>query len=410
MSEHRSRQTDQRRYPLFASLARFNPRRVWRHFKAVSHRLDAIIRLIETEAAAHVEQDKKATALAGSQIDAVVATEDRLNHLIATLADRMNVAAQDAQLQAQSQAQAHAQAAALKAQVDELHSTVVGGVEMMKSLNLDRWKLQEFEGLLRHQRREEYFRAIRGGDLTVPRLETAHPLAISSNDTKFPRGSKNDNSIVPRFNHKLYEFLGRQAPLRVLDLGCAGGGLIRSLIDDGHLAVGLEGSDYPFLHQAGEWSTIPLHLFTCDITKHFELTDRETNKPLLFDAVTAWEVMEHIPEEDLTGLFENIERHLAPGGYVLFSIATFLDWDARTGCVWHVTVKPRSWWEQKFATLGFDVEGQHPFTKEDWLRGSGQCRGDWHEDDGMGFHIVLKRKGASTSLARSPVEWRTAVA
>jgi SAM-dependent methyltransferase len=411
MSDHRLHQTEQRRPPLFAALARFDPRRVWRHFKAVSHRLDALIRLIENEAAARVEQGRTSTALAGSQIDALAATYDRLNHTFATQVDRI-VALQEAQAQARAQADSLAQGQALaqKAQVDVLLSTVAGGIEMINSWKLNRWKLQEIEGLLRHQRREGYFRAIRGGDLAVPRLDTKHTQAVSSNDTKFPRESNNDNSIAPRFNHKLYQFLGGGARLSVLDLGCAGGGFVRSVIDDGHFAVGLEGSDYPLLHQAGEWSTIPLHLFTCDITKPFGLTDRETNQPLLFDAVTAWDVLECIPEDGLAGLLENIDRHLAPGGSVLFSITTFLDWDARTGCLRHVTVKPRSWWEQKFASLGFDVEGQHPFTKEDWLRGSGQCRDDWSEDDGMGFHIVLKRKGASAALANSPVEWRAAVA
>lgn len=148
----------------------------------------------------------------------------------------------------------------------------------------------------------------------------------------------------------------------------------------------------------------------CDISKPFRLTNRETDEPLLFDAVTAWEVMEHIPEESLAGLFENIDRHLAPGGYVLFSIATFLDWDQQTGCVWHVTVKPRSWWEKKFATLGFEVEEQHPFGKDDWLRGSGQVRGDWHEDQGLGFHVVLRRKVASAAIKSSSGGWRASVA
>ena len=199
-------------------------------------------------------------------------------------------------------------------------------------------------------------------------------------------------------------------PLRVLDLGCAGGGFVRSLLDDGHFAVGLEGSDYQLVNQGVEWSTIPLHLFTCDVTKPFRLTDRATHAPLLFDAITAWEVMEHIPNEGLPFLFENIHRHLAPGGVLVFSIATFLDWDHKTGVVWHVTVKPRSWWEERFAELGFEVLDEHPFGKDDWLRGSGQCRGDWHEDDGLGFHVVLKRKESPGAIAEPRKGWRASVA
>ena len=120
--------------------------------------------------------------------------------------------------------------------------------------------------------------------------------------------------------------------------------------------------------------------------------------------------MEHIPDEGLPRLFENLDRHLAPGGLLLFSIATFLDWDQRTGVVWHVTVKPRSWWEDRFERLGFEVEEEHPFGKDDWLRGSGQCRGDWHEDDGLGFHVVLRRKANSGAVAPTNEEWRASVA
>ncbi len=244
----------------------------------------------------------------------------------------------------------------------------------------------------------------------MPRLETDHPVAISSNDTKFPRGCKNDNSIAPRFNRKLYQLFKGAKPLRVLDLGCAGGGFVRSLLDDGHFGVGLEGSDYPLINQTGEWSTISNHLFTCDVTKPFRLADRDTDQPLLFDAITAWEVMEHIPDEALPRLIENLDGHLAPGGLLLFSIATFLDWDYQTGVVWHVTVKPRTWWEDRFADLGFEVEDEHPFGKDDWLRGSGQCRGDWHEDDGLGFHIALRRKTNSGVAALPNEQWQASVA
>ena len=195
----------------------------------------------------------------------------------------------------------------------------------------------------------------------------------------------------------------------MLDLGCAGGGLVRSLLDDGHFAVGLEGSDYPLLNQTGEWATIPLHLFTCDITKPFRLVDRAPGEPILFDAVTAWEVMEHIPENDLPGLFENLERHLCRGAACCSrsrhsSIGTSERDDLAR------TVKPREWWHELFARLGFVSRTSHPFGKEDWLRGSGHCRGDWHEDEGMGFHVLLRRTAEASERAEGGSSWRAAVA
>jgi 2-polyprenyl-3-methyl-5-hydroxy-6-metoxy-1,4-benzoquinol methylase len=371
MKQNRFRQFKHGFTPVLKALPLLNPRRILRRFRAVYRGLDALGQLIEAESAAKLEGGR-GTILDPAKQRGLL--EQRLEQIVSTQLERF--------------------AQAQKSQTDDVHTAINNGLDTVKSWNLDRWKFQEYEGLLRYLRRQDYYRAIQEGRLAVPRLETDHPVAISSNDTKFPRGSKNDNSIALRFNHKLYGFLGKGEHLRILDLGCAGGGFVRSLIDDGHFAVGLEGSDYPFLNQVAEWSTISMHLFTCDILKPFRLLDRTTNEPLEFDAITAWEVMEHIPEAELPALFESLDRHLAPGGYLIFSIATFLDWDPRTGCVWHVTVKPRSWWEERFASLGFEIDDHHPFDKDDWLRGAGQCRGDWHEDQGLGFHVVLRRSVA----------------
>src|SRR6185295_10711220 len=107
-----------------------------------------------------------------------------------------------------------------------------------------------------------------------------------------------DNSRNARFNRRLDEVLGSRGAYSLLDLGCAGGGLVRSVLEDGHDAVGLEGSDISRRERSGDWATIPYHLFTCNIVKPFRVL-RANGRPARFTVVTAWEVLEHIPERDL---------------------------------------------------------------------------------------------------------------
>ena len=65
--------------------------------------------------------------------------------------------------------------------------------------------------------------------------------------------------------------------------------------------------------------------------------------------------MEHIAEDDLPMLMENIANHLRKGGYFIASIANWDDIDPNSGINWHVTVKPYPWWKRKFEESGFSV-------------------------------------------------------
>lgn len=221
-------------------------------------------------------------------------------------------------------------------------------------------------------------------------IQTENPVAYSTDDHKHPRGSLFDNSTNPRFNAQIYRLFEFRENIRLLDLGCAGGGMVKSFLEDGHFAVGIEGSDVSRRLRSGEWDTIPFHLFTSDITKPFQLMDNK-GVPVEFDVVTAWEVLEHIPEESLAGLINNIFKHLKQGGYFFCSIDLLPDGNPLMGAVYHKTLQSKAWWKKRFTEWGFAAVVEHGFSVNDMVRGNGSSLKDWHPDDGGGMHLVFRK-------------------
>ncbi|MBI4144465.1 methyltransferase domain-containing protein [Candidatus Woesearchaeota archaeon] len=220
------------------------------------------------------------------------------------------------------------------------------------------------------------------------KIITNHPVAEYSDDHKAPRGSINDNSVNKRFNKKLYDFI-KKPEISLLDLGCAGGGFVKSIIEDGHTAIGIEGSNACKKRGYGEWNNCPYHLFTADITQPFRITNA-SGKQITFDAITAWEVLEHIPENKLNNLLLNIARHAHQETTLIVSVATTKDENPIEGTIYHHTIKPKAWWLQKFSEHGFIEIKNHPFKTPDYIRGNGIGWKNWDPADGDGFHLVMK--------------------
>lgn len=215
-------------------------------------------------------------------------------------------------------------------------------------------------------------------------LEAERPVAITSPDHRLPWGTRRDNSRNPRFNDKLYRLYPRfNQTLKVLDMGCSGGGFVKSLFDEGCLSVGLEGSDYSHKFGRAEWRTIPEYLFTCDITGNFDLFVQTDGSPqrLYFDIVTSWEVMEHIAESDLPRVAANVKKHLAPGALWIMSVSP--NAEVINGVVLHQTVRPRPWWIARFAEFGLEH-------REEYVRyfNTQFVRGPKYNGPGS-FHLVL---------------------
>ena len=158
-------------------------------------------------------------------------------------------------------------------------------------------------------------------------LKTDHPIAYESPDHIVPWGTQNDNSTNKKFVLHMagvVDRTGAPQPRGFLDLGCSGGQLVKDFKDLGWVAVGLEGSDYSLKHQRANWPALAgKSLFTCDITKPFELT--VSGQAAQFDLITAWEVLEHIHPNDLDALFGNLRRYLRRGGYFIASTASTSD-------------------------------------------------------------------------------------
>jgi 2-polyprenyl-3-methyl-5-hydroxy-6-metoxy-1,4-benzoquinol methylase len=179
-------------------------------------------------------------------------------------------------------------------------------------------------------------------------IVTNHPIAYESKDYQEPFGTARDNTKNGSYVRELIRRCGRN--MHYMDIGCSGGGFVRQFLEQGVFAVGVEGSDYCLKHRRAEWSIIPDNLFTADITKPFQFTFEADNQ-VLFDAISAWDVLEHIDEKDLPQLLNNLRNNLKDSGLFIASIATFVDDEGL-----HVTLHHKPWWDALFKAHGFEED------------------------------------------------------
>ena len=203
-------------------------------------------------------------------------------------------------------------------------------------------------------------------------LQTDHPVAVDSNDHLFPWGAANDNTSCLPFL-RACERIIKKRPLHYMDLGCAGGQLVREFIDAGHAAIGVDGATAAMREN---WSQYPRHYFGADISRPFRISS--ATDFFWFDIITAWEVCEHIPEERVPQFCENIREHLYPAnGLFVASVSTRPD--VVDGHAYHVTVQPEEWWRRTFLMNGL-VPILSPFRLSEYAR-----------TDPSSFHVVCRR-------------------
>ncbi len=233
----------------------------------------------------------------------------------------------------------------------------------------------------------------RESESTALAVITNKPIAYDSPDHIEPWGTMQDNSVNPLFNTKLAQWIP-QGELSVLDLGCSGGGFVKSVLDMGCIAVGIEGSDYSKVRRRAEWATIPGHLFTADVTEPFAVVRGRGDvwRRLRFRVITAWELMEHLKTESLPAVFQNIDANLREDGVVIMSISP--NHEVIHGVTLHQTVQGKEWWIAECARRGFEHhEDIVEYFGDDWVRGGENAPGS--------FHLVLTLAENSVPFADS---------
>lgn len=213
-------------------------------------------------------------------------------------------------------------------------------------------------------------------------IKTEHPIAYDSADHIYPEGSYYDNRVQLDFVSDVEEYFGRK--ISMLDVGCAGGALVCTMNERGHLAVGLDGSDCCINPDptrltektVTETNFIPRgydnwhqfynqYLFTCDIRK--EYTIFQNDLPMQFDLITAWDVLEHLDPDTINLAMQMVTKHLTSGGLFLASIALF---PASVGEInYHKSVFDENVWNSKLEPHFQKIE--YPFLT--WNRDEYKC-------------------------------------
>lgn len=233
----------------------------------------------------------------------------------------------------------------------------------------------------------------------IIKLETDYPIAVDSYDYISPDSTAQGSTRPTFFVQDCIRVLGQN--IKCLDLGSGAAGLVFEYAKNQVLAIGVDGSDFCRINRVGYWPLLPNNLFTCDITKPFNFVSRDTQAVVNFDVITMWEVLEHIAEQDLAGLFDNVRRHLDERGYFMGSIS-LLEYVDDTGSPYHVTLKPREWWKAKLIESGLVLLDEHPFNEKFFCRGNGPRFEDFHNyavHPEKGFWFVAQRRYESEHIS-----------
>lgn len=201
------------------------------------------------------------------------------------------------------------------------------------------------------------------------KIETNYPLCIDSLDYTNPIGAVNDDNCNPLYVSELESFFGKK--ISYLELGCAGGSIIDYMVNQGHDAYGIDGTDHPLKIGRPAWlKHYNSRLFTCDLSKDFQVSDAPE-----FDVISSWEFMEHIEPDRLDFVLSKVHSLVSKNGIVVFGISTSV-------CDHHKSIFSEQTWKENILSRYFDVY-DYPFNH--------RYREDYYGNHNS-FFVMLKPK------------------
>lgn len=154
-------------------------------------------------------------------------------------------------------------------------------------------------------------------DVVVDSLRyRAHKIGFGTGETAFASRDYELKQGEISSHAQIVAWIGNREPMRILDLGCAGGHLAAELRKQGHTVVGID---------------VEKHEGVQERVDEFILRDLDqgigdsVEGP--FDIVLAADVLEHVRTPEL--LLEETRDLLAPGGVMLACVPNFGHWYAR---------------------------------------------------------------------------------
>lgn len=177
-------------------------------------------------------------------------------------------------------------------------------------------------------------------------VKTEHKFALHAPDcTLHLENFENDENFIPKklenesgagcdfftdigFIEEVIERfpLGEDEKINWLDLGCAGGKLILDISNHKKtdICVGLDGSVGVYKQESWSSGANKDILKNADLSKKFSIEYVDGNK-VIFDVITAWELVEHFYENELEIFFNNVYNHLSDEGVFIGSAANYPD-------------------------------------------------------------------------------------